>query len=110
MSRLFCLAAVIWLFVGANSTLTQPQTPKEPAYDLVIRNGKVVDGSGNPWYYGEVAIKGDKIAAMGRLLAGSTKREINARGLIVAPGFIDIHSHSDLLLLEDGDAQSKIRQ
>jgi N-acyl-D-amino-acid deacylase len=81
----------------------------DPAYDLVIRNGKLVDGTGNPWVYGDVAIRGDKIVAIGKVSA-SGKREIDAKGLVVAPGFIDMHSHSDHLLLEDGNAPSKIRQ
>jgi N-acyl-D-amino-acid deacylase len=82
----------------------------EQTYDVVIRGGKIVDGTGNPWFYGDVALRGDRIAAVGRVPAGSGKREIDARGLIVAPGFIDMHSHSDYVLLEDGRAQSKIRQ
>lgn len=84
----------------------------EPAtFDVVIRDGRIVDGTGNPWFAGDVAIVGDRIASVGpRIPAGAGRREINARGLVVAPGFIDMHSHSDLLLLEDGNAQSKIRQ
>lgn len=82
----------------------------EPVYDLLIRNGQVVDGTGNPWFHGDVAVKGDRIVAVGRLITAKANREINAQGLVVAPGFIDIHSHSDDLLLEDGHAQSKIRQ
>jgi N-acyl-D-amino-acid deacylase len=82
----------------------------EQIYDVVIRGGKVVDGTGNPWYYGDVALRGDRIVAVGRVPAGSGKREIEARGLVVAPGFIDMHSHSDYVLLEDGRAQSKVRQ
>ena len=82
---------------------------QEIAYDFVVRNGKIVDGTGNPWFHGDVAIKGDKIAAVGRV-AAKGKREIDAKGLIVAPGFIDMHSHSDYTILEDGNAQSKIRQ
>ena len=82
----------------------------EAAYDLLIRNGKIVDGSGNPWFYGDVAIVGDRIVHVGRVPAGIAKRTIDAKGLIVAPGFIDMHSHSDFVLLEDGDPQSKIRQ
>jgi N-acyl-D-aspartate/D-glutamate deacylase len=70
----------------------------------------VVDGTGNPWFRGDVAIRGDRIVAVGRVPAGPARREIDARRLVVAPGFIDMHSHSDFLLLEDGDAQSKIRQ
>ena len=79
-------------------------------YDLVLRGGKLIDGSGNPWVHGDVAIRGDRIVAVGRVPTGSSKREIDAKGLVVAPGFIDMHSHSDYVLLEDGDAQSKIRQ
>lgn len=80
-----------------------------PQHDFVIRNGKITDGSGNPWFFGDVAITGDRITAIGTV-AGTGKRELDARGLVVAPGFIDIHSHSDWLLLEDGHAQGKIRQ
>ena len=87
-----------------------PALADEPAYDLVIRGGRIVDGSGNPWFAGDVAIRGEKIVAVGRVPEATAKREIDAQGLIVAPGFIDMHSHSDWLLLEDGHAQSKIRQ
>ena len=78
-------------------------------YDVVIRGGRVVDGTGNPWFNGDVAIRGNRIVAVGRV-TGLAEREIDATGLVVAPGFVDIHSHSDFLLLEDGHAQSKIRQ
>jgi N-acyl-D-aspartate/D-glutamate deacylase len=91
-----------------------PSAAKPPAagepYDLVIRHGKIVDGTGNPWFPGDVAVRGRKIVALGKIPAAASRREIDARGLVVAPGFIDIHSHSDFTLLEDGDAQSKIRQ
>jgi N-acyl-D-amino-acid deacylase len=82
----------------------------EPPYDLVIVNGKIVDGAGNPWYFGDVAIRGDRIVAVGRVPKAPAKRTIDAKGFVVAPGFIDMHSHSDYLLLEDGNAQSKVRQ
>ena len=82
----------------------------DPPYDLVIRHGQIVDGTGNPWFTGDLAIRGDRIAALGSISAISAKREIDASGLTVAPGFIDMHSHSDFLLLEDGHAHSKIRQ
>src|SRR5207302_7877389 len=78
--------------------------------DLLIRGGRIVDGTGNPWFVGDIAIRGDKIVAVGRVPAAPAKRTIDARGLVVAPGFIDMHSHSDTLLLEDGNAPSKVRQ
>jgi N-acyl-D-amino-acid deacylase len=82
----------------------------QESFDLVIRGGQIVDGSGNPWFRGDVAIRGDRIVAVGRVPSSMAKRELDATGLVVAPGFIDLHSHSDRLLLEDGRAQSKIRQ
>src|SRR5262245_53381721 len=88
--------------------LTSPIQAQAP-YDLVIRCGKVVDGAGNPWFYADVGIRNGKIAAIGQI-SPSTTKQIDASGLIVAPGFIDMHSHSDTVLLEDGLAQSKIRQ
>jgi N-acyl-D-amino-acid deacylase len=78
-------------------------------HDLVIRNGRIVDGTGNPWFHGDVAVTGDRIVAVGTV-TGMARRELDARGLVVAPGFIDIHAHSDFLLLEDGHAHSKVRQ
>jgi len=78
-------------------------------YDLVLRGGTIVDGTGAPGVAGDVALRGDRIAAVGSV-PGRGKTEIDVRGLVVAPGFIDLHSHSDYLLLEDGAAQSKIRQ
>lgn len=82
-------------------------------YDLVIRHGRIVDGTGTPWFTGDIAIRGDRIVAINRRLRLSSmkvKRVIDAKGLVVAPGFIDIHSHSDFKILQDGNAQSKIRQ
>jgi N-acyl-D-amino-acid deacylase len=87
-----------------------PAPAAEPEYDLLITNGRIVDGTGNPWFHGDVAITKDRIVAVGRVPEGKAKRTIDAKGLVVAPGFIDMHSHSDDLVLEDGHAQSKIRQ
>lgn len=104
LCRLLLLA-----FLLAPSALLA-QAAEETKYDLIIRNGRIVDGTGNPWFAGDVAVRGDRIVAVGRVPAGAARREIDAKGLIVAPGFIDMHSHSDMLLLEDGAGQSKIRQ
>ena len=78
-------------------------------YDLLIRGGKVVDGTGNSWIEADVAITRERIVAVGKI-NGPAAKVIDAKGLIVAPGFIDMHSHSDWVLFEDGNAQSKIRQ
>jgi N-acyl-D-amino-acid deacylase len=79
-------------------------------YDVLIHNGHIVDGTGNPWVEGDVAIRQGRIVAVGRLPAAAAARVIDAGGMIVAPGFIDLHTHSDISLLADGTAQSKIRQ
>ncbi len=63
-------------------------------YDLVIRNGRVVDGTGNPAFFADIAVKDARVARIGRI-AGKAKTEIDAKGLIVAPGFIDVHTHAD---------------
>lgn len=79
-------------------------------FDLVIKNGKLVDGTGNAWFYGDIAISGERIAEVGRISSQQAKRVIDAQGLVVAPGFIDAHSHSDEALLISGKAESKLYQ
>ena len=86
------------------------QTHEPPPYDLLIVHAHILDGSGSPWYEGSVAVKDGKIADIGRMGNVPAKRTIDANGMIVAPGFIDLHSHSDYTLLVDGKAESKIRQ
>jgi len=78
--------------------------------DLVIKNGRIVDGTGNPWFKQDVGIANGKIVKIGNLSAEESKRIIDAKGLIVAPGFIDMHSHSDLSPLINPHTESKIRQ
>ena len=83
-------------------------------YDLIISGGRIVDGSGNAWFYGEVAIKGDRIARItppGLLKNTNAKARLDARGMVVAPGFIDIQSHSRNAFLQgDGRVISKVTQ
>jgi N-acyl-D-aspartate/D-glutamate deacylase/sugar lactone lactonase YvrE len=106
----YCTVGLLLIYTYAVSLPASNAQQAIAAYDLVIRGGKVVDGTGNPWFIGDVAVNGDRIAAIGSVPAQAGKRDIDARGLVVAPGFIDMHSHSDFTLFEDGNAQSKIRQ
>ncbi|MDP6458445.1 MAG: D-aminoacylase [Candidatus Bathyarchaeota archaeon] len=78
--------------------------------DFLFVNAKVIDGAGNPWFRADVGIKGDKIKAVGSLSGANSERTIYAGGLVVAPGFIDIHSHSDYNVLIDPRVESKVRQ
>src|SRR4029077_9781510 len=80
------------------------------AWSLLIKHGTVIDGSGAPAVAADVAVEGDRIAAMGRELGGEAARVIDASGLMVAPGFIDAHSHSDLVYDKCPSAESKVRQ
>jgi N-acyl-D-amino-acid deacylase len=79
-------------------------------FDLIIRNGQVVDGTGLPWYHADVAIRDDRIAAVGKLGAVSSKQTLDATGKVVAPGLIDAHVHGDLALLADPMHEQGIRQ
>ena len=74
-------------------------------YDILIRGGKLVDGTGNPWRMADVGIRAGKIADVGDLQGRTATRVIDAKGLVVAPGFIDIHNHSDRTVLTDGNAE-----
>jgi N-acyl-D-amino-acid deacylase len=80
------------------------------SYDLIIRGGKVVEGTGNPWYSGDVAIKDAKITAMGNFPKAEAEAIIDASGLIVAPGFIDAHSHADGSTLYYREMESLVMQ
>ena len=80
------------------------------AWSLLIKNGTVIDGSSAPAVPADVAVENDRIVAVGRNLAGEAARTVDARGLMVAPGFIDIHSHSDLVYDGCPSAESKVRQ
>jgi N-acyl-D-amino-acid deacylase len=84
--------------------------PTDARYDVIIRDGRIIDGSGNPWVSGDVAIRGDRIAAIGNLAGAEAKRVIDAKGLVVAPGFIDMLGQSELALLIDNRSLSKLSQ
>ncbi len=83
---------------------------QQKPYDLVIRNGHIVDGTGSPWYAGDVAIRDGRIAAVGPVLGAKAGKTIDAHGMVVAPGFIDMLGQSDLTILVRPDLPSKIFQ
>src|SRR5256886_12282483 len=101
-------------FLGLTSALATAffftQTTMAANYDLLIRNGTIYDGSGRAPVVGDVAINGDSIAAVGKLTDARGKAEIDARGLAIAPGFINMLSWANESLIQDGRSQSDIRQ
>src|SRR3990172_3812320 len=105
------------LIVAACAPATQPRggpSPLPPPYDLVISGGRVVDGTGAPWFYGELAIRGDRIARVapaGLLRDAPARERLDARGMVVGPGFIDIQGQSGgSFLFGDGRDVSKVTQ
>jgi len=86
------------------------QPSPEGPYDILIRNGKIIDGTGNPWYVGDIGIYGEKIIAIGKLDTKIAKLVIDASGQVVAPGFIDMLGQSGLSTFIDNRAMSKISQ
>ena len=76
-----------------SSFVTTDGIRAQSRYDVIIRNGRVFDGSGNPWFIADVAFQGDRIAAVGDLSNAQATSEIDATGFFVAPGFIDTHTH-----------------
>ncbi|MDE3197959.1 MAG: D-aminoacylase [Acidobacteriota bacterium] len=99
-----------WLLYGLSLSAAVFAQPGAAPYDLVIRNGHVIDGSGSPWYAADIGIRGGRIAAIGRLDSATAKQTIDAAGLIVAPGFIDMLGQSELSMLVNPHLPSKIYQ
>jgi N-acyl-D-amino-acid deacylase len=95
------------LLVAVIPSILLAQTPQ---FDLLIRNGHIIDGTGSPWYSGDIGIRDGHIAAIGSLADASAKDTIDAAGMVVAPGFIDMLGQSDLSILVDPQVPSKIFQ
>lgn len=97
---------VVAVALGAGMIALAQQAP----FDVVITNGHIMDGTGSPWYSGDVGIRGGRIAAIGHLAGAPARRTIDARGKVVAPGFIDMLGQSELTMLVDPRLPSKIYQ
>jgi N-acyl-D-amino-acid deacylase len=114
MKRSFAIVCVVAsaLSIACQSTPPVVQAPGLPpaAFDVLITNGRVVDGTGAPWYRADIGIAGDRITAIGRLAGHAATTTIDASNLVVAPGFIDMLGQSEFNILVDGRAASKITQ
>src|SRR5712691_5951699 len=100
--------SLVFLLTLAGMTALPSVSSKRSEYDLIIKNGRVIDGSGRPAFKADVAIKDDRIARIGNLGGASAKRVIDARGQVVAPGFIDMLGQSESFLLIDPRGMSKV--
>jgi len=98
------------LFILSLAPVAIAQENQSDTYDVIIKNGKIIDGSGNPWVSGDVAIRGDRIAKIGKLNGTNARRIIDAHNLVVAPGFIDMLGQSETALLIDNRSLSKLSQ
>jgi N-acyl-D-amino-acid deacylase len=86
------LSSLSFGLIFAFASFARPQA--QPSFDILIRNGKVMDGTGNPWLRADIGIRGDRIAAVGRLASANARTVIDAADRLVTPGFIDVHSHA----------------
>jgi N-acyl-D-amino-acid deacylase len=100
----------LWVALAPSIVACRQQSIPEAPYDVLIRHGHILDGTGNPWYAGDIAIRGDRIAAIGTLEGAQAKRVIDASGLVVSPGFIDMLGQSEESLLIDKRSLSKLSQ
>ncbi|MCX6549618.1 MAG: D-aminoacylase, partial [Acidobacteria bacterium] len=98
------------MVLSAGSFVLAASQATPPAFDVLITGGRLVDGTGAPWFRGDVGIAGDRIVAMGDLAGRSARETVDATGLVVAPGFIDMLGQSEFNVLVDGRAASKITQ
>src|SRR3954449_3151134 len=106
------MRATIALVLAAASLALAIATPRAqtPQYDLVIRNGRIVDGTGSPWYLGDLAVRNDTIVRIAPRIDAPAARVIDATGKIVAPGFIDLHTHSRRGIFQVPTAENYVRQ
>ena len=98
------------LSVPILAVLVALAAPQPAPYDLLIKNGRIVDGTGSPWFRGDVAIRGDSIARIAAAIDEPATRVIDVHGNVVAPGFVDIHTHARRGITDVPTAPNYVRQ
>src|SRR6267378_47190 len=99
-----------FLLIVSSFGFAADRVAADPPFDLVITNGHIIDGTGSPWYSGDVGIRAGRIAAIGNLFGASRKRTVDAKARVVAPGFVDMLGQSEATILVDPRLPSKIYQ
>src|SRR5688500_1262129 len=107
---MFVRTLLAFLPIAVTGMIACPPPLRAASFDVVIRNARIVDGTGAPWFRGEIAINGDTIVAIDRHISGDAARVIDARDQVVAPGFIDLHTHARRGIFETPGADNYIRQ
>jgi N-acyl-D-amino-acid deacylase len=105
-----CVAAGVTVRLKPDTTYLAVYAQAPGPYDLIIRNGRILDGTGSPWYRADVAVRGDTIALIAPVISDPAARVVDANGQIVSPGFIDIHNHARETIFELPSADNYIRQ
>ena len=102
---------IVIVLVGSGFlSFAQSKNAQSPTFDLVLKNGRIVDGSGSPWYRGDLAIRGDAIVKIAASITESAGRVIDVEGQVIAPGFIDIHTHARSGIFQVPTAENYVRQ
>lgn len=104
MRRRFTLASFLFI----SFVISSPRLFAQTSYDIIIRNGKIIDGTGNSWFYADVAISNGRIVSIQKQINGTANKTLDAKGLIIAPGFIDVHGHIESGIFERPTADNYI--
>ena len=102
-------AAMIFLFIGAICILSALAFDGVD-FHIILKNGKIINGTGNPWFYADIGIKDGKIKTIGNLEDTKAEKILDASNLVISPGFIDIHDHSDGGIVKEPQANQKVKQ
>src|SRR4029450_1100767 len=108
--RIMRKVAIIVIATGILLGITDSPNAQGPQYDLLLRTGRLVDGSGSAWYRGDVAIRGDAIIKIAASISDPAARVIDVEGQVIAPGFIDIHTHARGGIFQVPTAENYVRQ